>query len=750
MQPALSDNTPLPPEPTDPAGFCERGVLRLDEKRYDEAISNLTEAIRLDPTLAVAHAQRGYGFFCKGEHDAAIADLTEAIRLGPPPWAYRWRGRAFLHQRRFDEALADFDELVRLAPDDARSHDERGAGHHHAGDYESAISDYSRALQLNAQLPWVYRWRGQVYRDLEDWDLALADLNESIRLDPSDAKAHLYRGDVLLALGEPEAACADYSEAIRLDPACAQAYCHRGTLRAEQEDYRAAVDDLTEAIRLSPDDEIAHKQRGLAWDGLGEFEKGDEDFETAHRLRRERTDMAERQTQVFTLLRDHFGAEALDRLVVTERRFPDRVRADLQRGVDELAGSVKVHHFSGIRHRDGCGQGLNLTDLLVRERYHPALAVPPQYEEIDIGEQEPVRCLKGGLWLLEDGAGRFAVLLEPRSRYGGGDLRFQIATRADPQGACTAQKVFKLLEEAVAQARCYRGKILSLEWADSYSGVASGIKVHRLRPVERDQVILPRATLELLERNVIQFVQRRPRLAAWGLSGKKGLLFYGPPGTGKTHTIHYLAGALEGTTTLLISAEQVGLLGEYMTLARLLQPSMVVIEDADLIARQRTQMRGGCEEVLLNKLLNEMDGLKEDAAVLFVLTTNRPRKLEAALTSRPGRIDQAIEFPYPDEEGRAKLVELYARGMRLPAEVVQATVSKTEGVSAAFIKELMRRAAQFRLERDGSGSLALEDVDNALEELLFKGGSLNRKLLGGRRLEEEAVAKTPKPGEPGA
>ena len=64
-----------------------------------------------------------------------------------------------------------------------------------------------------------------------------------------------------------------------------------------------------------------------------------------------------------------------------------------------------------------------------------------------------------------------------------------------------------------------------------------------------------------------------------------------------------------------------------MTLARLLQPSVVVIEDVDLIAGDRTQL-GTCEEVLLNKLLNEMDGLNEEADILFILTTNRPEALE--------------------------------------------------------------------------------------------------------------------------
>ena len=82
---------------------------------------------------------------------------------------------------------------------------------------------------------------------------------------------------------------------------------------------------------------------------------------------------------------------------------------------------------------------------------------------------------------------------------------------------------------------------------------------------------------------------------------------------------------------------------------------MIVTEDVDLVARRREERHGPCDESILNKLLNEMDGLREDAAVLFVLTTNRPEHLEAALASRPGRIDQAIEFPLPNDEGRRQL-----------------------------------------------------------------------------------------------
>src|SRR5260370_12130807 len=114
-----------------------------------------------------------------------------------------------------------------------------------------------------------------------------------------------------------------------------------------------------------------------------------------------------------------------------------------------------------------------------------------------------------------------------------------------------------------------------------------------------------------------------------------------------------------------MTSEQVSYLDHYFQLARFLQPAMIVIEDVDLIARKREEMHGPCEESMLNKLLNEMDGLREDAAVLFVLTTNRPEHLEAALASRPGRIDQAIEFPLPDDGGPGQLFILYAFALPL-------------------------------------------------------------------------------------
>ncbi len=308
------------------------------------------------------------------------------------------------------------------------------------------------------------------------------------------------------------------------------------------------------------------------------------------RLGVRRQEKAPPRTLIANLIRDHFRPVPTDNITISERNFPYRVRADLQRAIDRLFGTTtKIRHFCGVQ-QDYSHHALNLAMCIVPSDHNAPVAAPPQYEEIDVGDEEPLRCLKNGVWFLEEGLNRFVVLFAAVERYGETTgVQLQIGTVNNADGTRITQEFFRHLEDSVLKAESYRGKILSLEQEHSYSGQSAGIRVHKLRTVEREQVILPRKTLELLDRNVIEFVRQRPRLAQFRQATKKGLLFYGPPGTGKTHTIHYLAKALPGHTTLLITAEQVGLLAEYMTLARLLQPSLVVIEDVDLIGSDRSE-----------------------------------------------------------------------------------------------------------------------------------------------------------------
>ena len=425
---------------------------------------------------------------------------------------------------------------------------------------------------------------------------------------------------------------------------------------------------------------------------------------------------------VETELKRHFRNEPLHDLITASRGFPPTARVDLQLALEKMFSEQRNAKLVGVHSHFGHQMPLTIAHLLGSQHF-PVVVGPLQHDEIDIGETLPARCLRQGLWLARQGTVPFALLLA-HGTY------IEIAVPPGEAGAQLSRRFLDELEEFVRRTASYRGQVISLDHSDGYSGKHSPVYVHKLHNVRRDEVILPEKTVRLLDRNIGDFVRQREKLRKLGLPIKKGLLFYGPPGTGKTHTVHYLAGQLPDHTTLLVTAEQVANLDHYFQLARFLQPAMIVIEDVDLIARDRGNMYGPGDESLLNKLLNEMDGLREDAAILFILTTNRPQNLEAALASRPGRIDQAIEFPLPDENGRRLLAGLYACGLPLDEDVVETIVRKTDKASPAFIKELMRRAAQFYIQNGCEGALRVADVNASLEEMLFAGGSLNAKLLG--------------------
>ncbi len=131
------------------------------------------------------------------------------------------------------------------------------------------------------------------------------------------------------------------------------------------------------------------------------------------------------------------------------------------------------------------------------------------------------------------------------------------------------------------------------------------------------------------------------------------------------------------------------------------------------------------------ELLNRMDGLDEDSDLLFVLTTNRAEVLEPALAARPGRIDQAVAIPMPDAEGRGRLIRLYGEGLDLRLRQPDELVEALDNTTAAFIRELLRRAALLAAEQSDDAIVVTDtELWAALSELRSAGNELTSTLLG--------------------
>src|SRR5258705_9070212 len=149
---------------------------------------------------------------------------------------------------------------------------------------------------------------------------------------------------------------------------------------------------------------------------------------------------------------------------------------------------------------------LSIAALTREDRNAPAIA-PAQYHDVDVGEGAPVKCLNNGLWLCQTDGLRYAVVLSSHREYGyEAGTRIEIAVPAGADGAEFVQRCFSELESAVNAARCYRGKVLSLDGDADYRGRTRGVMVHKLPSVQREDVIRPEARVKLLDRNVLKFV----------------------------------------------------------------------------------------------------------------------------------------------------------------------------------------------------------------------------------------------------
>jgi tetratricopeptide (TPR) repeat protein len=133
---------------------------------------------------ATLHSLRGLDFYKKSDYDHAISEYTDAIKLDPDndfanASAYYYRGLAYHHKYEYDKAIRDFNRAILLNPTKATGYYYRGVAYYHKDEYDNAIRDFNEAIFLDPSDPTAYYYRGVAYHELGKDAQAQADFDKA-------------------------------------------------------------------------------------------------------------------------------------------------------------------------------------------------------------------------------------------------------------------------------------------------------------------------------------------------------------------------------------------------------------------------------------------------------------------------------------------------------------------------------------------------------------------------------------------
>jgi tetratricopeptide (TPR) repeat protein len=160
--------------PINAIDFYKRGVgweiwcLPLHNS-CDQAISDYTVAIRMNPRYACAYHRRGTVYKKQGMYDQAIADYTKAIELRPRHVKYYVdRARAYYCMGEHDKAIFEFNKAIEIDPSYGLAYYDRGKVYSDKRYYVSAVSDFSKAVELYSKKYIVYYLKADYVKIWDD------------------------------------------------------------------------------------------------------------------------------------------------------------------------------------------------------------------------------------------------------------------------------------------------------------------------------------------------------------------------------------------------------------------------------------------------------------------------------------------------------------------------------------------------------------------------------------------------------
>lgn len=251
-------STVLTISPSSPQPYLARSEVYMSLGKYDRALQDLENAIRLVPDYADAYYNRATVYLKLDDHSKVVADLNKAIQLNPSmDKAYFVRGTSLIKLEQYPQAIRDLDRFLLKAPDFVahEGYYSRAIAYTKINDYNKAINDLNNFLKIapvteNAKIYMAYLERSAAYTKLGKFHEAILDSTKAIEMNPKEPKGYNYKAAVYFGQNDFQKAVETFSQGITAIPESYELYGRRGSVYLKMGRNKEAIQDFKQAAAL--------------------------------------------------------------------------------------------------------------------------------------------------------------------------------------------------------------------------------------------------------------------------------------------------------------------------------------------------------------------------------------------------------------------------------------------------------------------------------------------------------------------
>lgn len=290
--------------------YVKAGKDFLDERKYEDAISQFTVAIQLDPNYTEAYVYRATVYEQLKDYDAAVKDYERAeVFMQKDEEIYYLLGRAYLRNGQLALALAQLNQAISIKSSYVEAYQVRTEIYIALERYDEALDDCKRALRFKENEVNFYNL-GLVYEKMELYDEAEEAFKKSIQKNDNVAESHLALAKLTFIRKKYDLAMASVNQVLRINPRNREGLILRSNVHAKQMNLSKAIDDISIALNMYQGDPEMLVLRGDFYQALSRHTDAIVDYTNAIETGSAEADVYYKRARSYEMMRNFKSAMA--------------------------------------------------------------------------------------------------------------------------------------------------------------------------------------------------------------------------------------------------------------------------------------------------------------------------------------------------------------------------------------------------------------------------------------------------------